>query len=485
MGGRVRGTLALALALGLWGAVPHARADDVLGQRLDAALAHRGLRGARIAALVIDPEDGRVLYARDPDRALVPASNVKVLTAIAALSHFGPAHRFTTTLLADGLPDAQGAVQDLYVRGGGDPTLTSEDMWRMAADLRRAGLQRVRGDLVLDAGYFDDERWHPSWGRVSARAYHAPVSALSVNYGAYAVQAVPGASQGAPVEVVVDPAVPFLRLTNRAQTGPARGRDTLRVDRRAVAGGEEVLVGGLLRLGTPPAVLYRSVLDPVGYAGAVLRMQLESVGIRVDGANRRGTAPELATPLLAFDGKAVAEIVRLFVKYSNNAIAEGLVKGMGAGATDGPASWEQGLAAMRGELEKLGVAVEPIHLVDGSGLSYENKVSPRSFVEALEHARLSFRFGPEFVAALPIAAADGTLKNRADAAALEVRAKTGLLTRVTGLSGYAERPDGHVVVFSVLTNGWRGSAEAAMDGVDAFVSELVADPTSAEPELGG
>ena len=166
-------------------------------------------------------------------------------------------------------------------------------------------------------------------------------------------------------------------------------------------------------------------------------------------------------------------------------IAESLVKAMGVGSSAGPASWEQGLAVMRGELEKLGVAVERIHLVDGSGLSYENKVSPRSFVEALERARLSFRFGPEFVAALPIAAADGTLKNRANAAALEVRAKTGLLTRVTGLSGYAERPDGHVVVFSLLTNGWRGSAKAAMDGVDAFVFELVTDPASAAPELGG
>ena len=485
MGGRVRALLALAFAAAICGPAGVSAAEAPLQERLDAALGHRGLRGARVAALVVDPADGSVLYARNPDRPLVPASNMKVLTAIAALSRFGPSHRFTTELLADAPADDEGAVQNLYVRGGGDPVLTSEDMWRIAADLHRGGLRRVKGELLLDAGRFDNERWHPSWGRVSARAYHAPVSALTVNYGAYAVQVTPGAKRGAPVTVVIDPDVPFLRPANRAQTGPARGRDTLRVDRRPVTGGEEVLVGGLLRLGTPPAVLHRSVLDPVGYAGAVLRMQLAAVGIRVDGDTRRGTVPEQAALLLGFQGKSVAEIARLFLKYSNNAIAESLVKAMGVSPQAGPASWSAGLAAMRQELAGLGIAVDPIQLVDGSGLSYENKVSPRSFVEALKLARLSFRFGPEFVAALPIAAADGTLKNRADGAALEVRAKTGLLTQVTGLSGYAERSDGSVVVFSVLTNGWRGSAQAAMDGVDAFVAELVDGADEDGTELGG
>ena len=133
MGGRVRAALALVLALGPAWVAPEVRAEDgvgerldaalgerleaPLGERLDAALRHRGLRGARIAALVVDREDGSVLYARDPDRALVPASNQKVLTAIAALSHFGPAHRFTTEVLAAAPPDAEGAVAGSGVGG--------------------------------------------------------------------------------------------------------------------------------------------------------------------------------------------------------------------------------------------------------------------------------------------------------------------------------------------------------------------------------
>jgi D-alanyl-D-alanine carboxypeptidase/D-alanyl-D-alanine-endopeptidase (penicillin-binding protein 4) len=148
---------------------------------------------------------------------------------------------------------------------------------------------------------------------------------------------------------------------------------------------------------------------------------------------------------------------------------------MGARADSGPGSWPGGIAAMRRELENLGLAMDHLSFFDGSGLSYANRVPPRSLVEALLLGERSFRFGPEFVAALPIAAADGTLEERAEGAAHGVRAKTGLLTRVTGLSGYARLPEGRVAVFSVLANGYRGGAQAALDGVDGFVTELVAE----------
>jgi D-alanyl-D-alanine carboxypeptidase/D-alanyl-D-alanine-endopeptidase (penicillin-binding protein 4) len=182
---------------------------------------------------------------------------------------------------------------------------------------------------------------------------------------------------------------------------------------------------------------------------------------------------EAALPLLAFEGRPLAEIVRLFLKHSNNEIGEGLVKALAARTQPGAASWSEGIDALRAELARAGVDPRPLTLVDGSGLSYENRVPPRSLVTALRVAATSFRYGPELLAALPIAAADGTLEERAAGAANAVRAKTGLLTRVTGLSGFAQLANGRVVVFSVLVNGFRGSAEAAMDGVDRFVAALV------------
>ncbi|HEY8156905.1 MAG TPA: D-alanyl-D-alanine carboxypeptidase/D-alanyl-D-alanine-endopeptidase [Myxococcota bacterium] len=463
------------IVIACWMASP-AHAAEGLAARLDAALASPSLRGARVAALVIDRDDGRELYARDADRPLIPASNLKLLTALAALEAFGPTHRFTTEVLTDAAPDAHGKVARLIVRGGGDPALTSEDLWRLAADVRRAGVVRVQGGLWLDDGAFDRERWHPSWGAVSARAYHAPISALTVNYGALGVTLIPGGAPGDPVRAMLDPPVPFFRVTNRATTGASRARLSLEVERRAGDGVENILVSGVAPAGSPVQTVYRSVLDPTRYLGAVLRMQLEANGVHVGDELATGPTPPEAAPLLSFRGRTLGEIVRLFLKYSNNEIGEGLVKLLAARTAAGGAGWKEGIDAVRAELERAGLDTARITQVDGSGLSYENRVSPRSLVAALRIGAGSFRYGPELLAALPIAAADGTLEKRAEGAANAVRAKTGLLTRVTGLSGLAQGADGRVVIFSVLANGFRGDAESAMDALDRFVAVLVSQP---------
>jgi D-alanyl-D-alanine carboxypeptidase/D-alanyl-D-alanine-endopeptidase (penicillin-binding protein 4) len=466
--------LALAAPAGLGLARPGAAAESGLAGRLEAALRHPALRGARVAALVVARSDGRVLFAREPDRALVPASNQKILTAVAALARFGPTYSFRTELLADAPPDAAGAVRLLAVRGGGDPSLTSEQLWRLAADLRARGLRRVRGPLVLDDSAFAEPRWHPSWGAPSARAYHAPVGALSVNYGAFAVEVRPGPQVGEPARVAVDPPVEYLRLVNRAITGGGRSRGPLAVERAVGPEAEEVVVKGSLPPGAGARHFQRSVLDPTRYAGAVLREQLAAHGIAIEGETRVGPVPEGTMTLLAFEGKPLAEIVRLFMKHSNNLIGETLIKHLGAVASGEPGSWENGIPALRAALEELGLATEGLVLADGSGLSYENRAPPRAFVEALRVAADSFAFGPEFAASLPIAAADGTLARRASGAANRVRAKTGLLTRVNALSGFARLADGSDAVFSLLVNGSRSSPPRAIAAIDGFVAALVA-----------
>jgi D-alanyl-D-alanine carboxypeptidase/D-alanyl-D-alanine-endopeptidase (penicillin-binding protein 4) len=454
-------------------ALSRAPEDAQLARRLDAALRVRSLRGARISALVVLDEDGSTLFERRPDRKLTPASNAKVLTAIAALNDFGPTYQFETEVRSDTAPDAEGAVGTLAVRGVGDPVLNSEDWWRLAAALHHDGLRKVRGNLVLDDSALDRQRWHSGWGSTSSRAYHAPVGALNANYGAFEVTVTPGAQPGDEVGVAVSPPVPYLELSNGAKTGPPGRRSNLVVDRRARPGGETVVVRGTVPAGAKPHTYYRSVLDPTGYAGAVLRMQLESVGIQVDGALVRGDAMAYGHELLRFKGRPMSEIVHLFVKFSNNAVAETLVKALGA-RNGAIGSWENGVPEVQRSLAELGIDGEGFSLVDGSGLSYDDKVSPKTLVEALRAARHSFDFGPEFVAALPIAAADGTLAERAGDAERRVRAKTGLLNGVTALSGFARLDDGRLAVFSVLVNGYRSGDDAAMGALDHFVAELVA-----------
>jgi D-alanyl-D-alanine carboxypeptidase/D-alanyl-D-alanine-endopeptidase (penicillin-binding protein 4) len=474
---RVWSGIAAALALSLAGS---AAAKD-LSARLDAALHNRALRDARIGVLVVAQQDGRVLYERKPDRALIPASNLKILTAIAVLSAFGPAHRFVTEIYADAPPDAGGGVDVLAIRGSGDPALTSEQYWRLTADLRLLGVRRVRKGLLLDASAFDGERWHPSWGETSARAYYGPVAALSANYSAFSATVKAGSKSGDPVRVLLDPPVAYLRLNNRASTGNRKVATSLVVDRKLVGHGEEVVVSGVVRAASGSKTYQRSVLDPVRYAGSVMRALLEANGIAVEGEDRLGVVPDSMLRLLEFKGKSLADVVQLFLKYSNNAMGEMLVKALGVRGA-GVGSWSTGIAAERGELERLGIDVTGLSIVDGSGLSYQNRVTPRTLVSALRVAKGSFDFGPEFVAALPIAAADGTLEKRVVGAADRVRAKTGLLTRVTALSGYAISADGQPLVFSILVNGFSGSDEVAMDAVDHFASELTKSRVPGAPD---
>ncbi len=468
----------IALAGAVVGVSASAIAGEIptpLEERLDRALKADSLGSARVAALVVGEGGEAVLYAREPDRLLLPASNMKLLTALAVLDTLGPSHRFETVVGADRAPGAPGVVGEISVRGGGDPALNSEDWWRLAADLRRDGLVRVEGDIVVTGAHFDSEYWHPAWGEVSSRAYHAPVAGLSANYGSFFVRVSPGAAAGDPLTVEIDPPLDYLVVENTGTTAGAKAKPGLRITRgKAGEASETVRVSGSLQVGDSPRSFARSVRDPVLYAGALFKLQLEALGIEVGGRVRRGEA-EHPVELLRHAGRPLSEIVRLFMKYSNNAMAESLVKAMGAAAGESQGSWSSGLAAMRSRLEDLEVLGSGGQIVDGSGLAAENRLSPRILVAVLTRAAQSFRYGPEFVAALPIGGRDGTLEERAGAARDRLRAKTGLLgaQRAVALSGFAQRADGETVIFSLLVNGYRGDVETAMSAVDDWVKALI------------
>jgi len=472
--------LLLALACAACAAAPAARADEPSAWEASVrrALAARGLQGASVSALVVERASDRELVALNPDTGLMPASTQKVLTAVAALATFGPSYRFVTEVRASRPIGLDGAVGDLFVSGG-DPALTSEQWWRLAADLRALGLREVRGDLVLDDGLFDEERWHPSWAPVSARAYHAPVSPLAANFGAFRVRVAPGPEPGAPISASIDPPVPYLVLANQARTGKRGVASSLLVERVAVAGAERVTVSGLLPVGSEPDDVWRSVSDPLAYAAAVLRLQLGANGIHVAGGVRRGAPAPEASLLLGFEGMPLQQIASLFLKYSNNFIAECLLKWLALGPTPAagapPASWPAGAAALRARLGGLGVPLGDAQLVDGSGLSRGNRVSARVLVEALRRGEAAFASGPELLAGLPIAALDGTLAHRAEQARGRVRAKTGSLDGVASLAGFAESEHGRELVFAVIVNGARHGDAAAADALDGVAAALVRD----------
>ncbi|HEY8123007.1 MAG TPA: D-alanyl-D-alanine carboxypeptidase/D-alanyl-D-alanine-endopeptidase [Myxococcota bacterium] len=445
-------------------------------QRVRAAASARGFQGGAQSILVVERASGVELFAKNAERALAPASTQKVLTALAALEAFGAGYQFVTEVFAPAPPGADGVVASLAIRGA-DPAMTGEQWWRLAHDLRALGVAEVAGGIALDDSLLDAERWHPSWQPVSARAYHAPIGAMSANYGAFRVVVSPGASVGAAARVLVDPPLAYFPLTSTVRTGRPGGGASITVGRAQDAAGaaERVSVGGSIALGADRVEIWRSVIDPTAYAAAVLGEQLAAAGIRVRGAIARGNVPADAHPLYEFKGLPLRTTADLLLKYSNNFIAEALLKQLGHLDTGEPGSWKNGAAALRARLAALGLPLAGCAIVDGSGLSRDDRVSARLLVGALRSADRSFAVGPDLLAGLPIAAEDGTLRTRAEGARGLVRAKTGTLDGVTALAGWARTLRGREVVFAVISNGHRHGDVEAIAAIDAFATALVQD----------
>jgi D-alanyl-D-alanine carboxypeptidase/D-alanyl-D-alanine-endopeptidase (penicillin-binding protein 4) len=468
--------MAMGAALSASGASADGEADAAWLARLRAAANARGFQGGAQTMLVVDRGTGAELFAKHPERSLAPASTQKLLTALASLDAFGAGHQFTTEVFAPAPPSADGVVASLAVRGA-DPAMTGEQWWRLASDLRALGVAEIAGDVLLDDSLLDAERWHPSWQPVSARAYHAPIGAISANYGAFRVIVSPGAKSGSAARVRVDPPLAYFPLENSVRTATPGSGASLTVERALSPSGdaERVSVGGAIALGADRVEIWRSVIDPTAYAAAVFRQQLEGAGIHIGGRAVAGSVPTGAGLLYEFDGLPLRTTADLLLKYSNNFIAETLLKLLGRLDTGAPGSWANGAAALRARLGALGLPLEGSVLVDGSGLSRDNRVSARLLVAALRKADQTFAIGPDLLASLPIAAEDGTLRKRADGARGLVRAKTGSLDGVTALAGWAHTARGRELVFALISNGHRHGDVEAIAAVDAFAAALVND----------
>jgi D-alanyl-D-alanine carboxypeptidase/D-alanyl-D-alanine-endopeptidase (penicillin-binding protein 4) len=442
-------------------------------QGLQAFLGHPAIRGARVGVLVEDLDSGTRLLAHQSDRALVPASNQKLLVSAAALSHWGPAHRFETPVMIDGKVDSGGVLHGtLWIVGKGDPSHVSESIWKLAEEVRMHGIEEIRGGLGIDASYFDSIRFHPDWAPVLTLTEQRPTSGFAVNYSAFQISVIGGDEVGQPARVQVAPETPYFRARSDAVTIQQARRLQLQLTPLPDGSGERVLVTGAFPLGNKPLSYWRSVSMPSRYAAAVLRTQLEAQGVRVRGPTRLSSTPEGAVELFRFKGETVGEIVWKLNKYSNNFIAEQLTKKLGAELYGPPGSWTKGGRALGEFLQGIGIQDRQVVIADGSGLSRRNRVSPQTLVALVRRAARGFASGPEFLASLPLGGLDGTLEDRMENGAIAVRGKTGHLRRVSSLSGIVPGATGRWLAFAILVNGARGNRLEVDAAIDAFVAEL-------------
>jgi D-alanyl-D-alanine carboxypeptidase/D-alanyl-D-alanine-endopeptidase (penicillin-binding protein 4) len=479
-----RPILRIALCLLLATVTPlRVGAGEAESAALDALLADPRLRGARIGALVVDLWSGETLASHEAERALVPASNQKILISIAALEHWGPSHRFATRLYAAGAED--GVVDGpLWVEARGDPSLVSERLWSLAEEVRLRGIRAIPDGIAVDATYFGDSGHHPDWLPLSQRAYEAPTSAFAANYSTFRLEVSAAAAAGELARLDLAPRTDYFRLRAEARTVNGRGQLRLGITPLSDATGERIQMAGSVGLGRRES-LWRSVAFPERYAASVLRQQLEAHGIRVGPGIRFGSRPPDTPELLRFEGAALAELVASLNKYSNNFIAEQLFKCMGAERYGPPASWEKGAQALEAWLAEREMADPHTIVADGSGLSARNRISPRTLVALLRRGAMDPDSGPELLASLPLGGLDGTLRDRDLADRSGVRAKTGHLRAAAALSGVLPAADGRALVFSLIVNGARRGPEDVDAALDDLVSALGAPRERQRAGAGG
>ncbi|HFE46059.1 MAG TPA: D-alanyl-D-alanine carboxypeptidase/D-alanyl-D-alanine-endopeptidase [Nannocystis exedens] len=450
-----------------------------LGETIDRILDHKRLATATIGVVVIDTANGEVLYSRNPDTPVNPASNIKLLTTAAALSILGPEHRYVTRLFVrrDALR-GDTIHGDLYLKGGGDPWLVTGDLYELAGDLHALGVRRITGGIIIDSSAFDRDELPPVYDQKDEFAsYRAMSSAASVNFNTFVVHMYPGSALGQAATVSLDPALPSITLQSKTATVEGRRNQALvsrEIDRE---GGLSLNFSGSLGIDAAVAHFRYPVADPSKNAGAILALVLGQRGIRIGkGAIRKATVPKGARALLSRASRPLSALCRGVNKHSNNFMAEQILKTLDL-HDERPATFEGALARVREHLEGLGIESEGLQLKNGSGLYDANRITASQLAQLLVATYNDFRVSSDFLASLPISGVDGTMRRRLrdSAATRYVRAKTGTLNESSALSGYAGAPSRPPIAFSILIGEIsRGKTQLARSVQNQIAEELAA-----------
>lgn len=381
------------------GLVQRELADRRLRSRLDSALRAPGIGGAAEASCLVVRRGERLIHAIRPALALIPASNLKLLTAAAALRVLGPDHRFRTEFRATG-PLKDGIVDgDLWVVGGGDPILMTPEyaaaqrfqpqvvhpVDALAEALAAAGVREVRGAIIGDESRYDSMRYLPSWKASYRTAGEVgPQSALVVNDGF-------------------------------ANFAPGK----------------------------------TAASDPAAHAAGMIAQAAERRGIVV-GASRSGAAPANAVTIAHLDSRPLSEIIGGLLTLSDNNTGELLVKELGV-VRAGAGTTAAGLGVVREAIEGIGVDLADQPIADGSGLDRGSRISCSTIDRVLTSAGADGPLG----GGLALAGRSGTLADRFEStpAAGRLRAKTGALAGVASLSGWVPPPEGEPLAFAFIANG--------------------------------
>ncbi|MDR2727902.1 MAG: D-alanyl-D-alanine carboxypeptidase/D-alanyl-D-alanine-endopeptidase [Chitinispirillales bacterium] len=400
-----------------------------------------------------------VVVSINPDTLLNPASVAKLVTGAAALDLLGQNYTHFTHVYIDGeFNGDSGTVNgNLYIKGFGDPGFSAERMWLFVQHLRHRGIKTVKGNLILDDFYYDSVSVGPGFSEEDgSRTYQSIISALPVSFSAVGIHKRPGQEVGSPVHVDMFPKIEGVKINSTATTVDG-SRGKLDVSTSLTSGATQILVKGGMAVNEKPRYTYRKVWQTWETFGGAFRAQCKENGLHIEGKTMRRKVPDSITanpPFYIFDSEPMPVLINHMFKWSSNFVSEMLLKTMAAEHSGAPGTWPKGVAVISKWWEKQGLPGAP-QLGNGSGMGDVCRVSAAQVTELLAYVHNEKTYSHDYIAALPSAGVDGTLKTRFYRSKLagKVRAKTGTLNslNVSALAGYMF-VDGKTYAFTIIFN---------------------------------
>jgi len=390
----------------------------------------------------------------------LPASTMKLITALAAMLQLGPDYRFHTQFESKGRISGNTLHGDLVARFGGDPTLTRQDLRNMVANLKKQGIQHIDGNLVIDTSVFASHDKAPGWPwNDMTQCFSAPPGAAIVDRNCFSVSLYSAQTPGEKAFIRVASWYP-VNMFSEVRT-LAKGSADAQYCELDVVPGElnRFTLTGCMTQRSEPLPLAFAIQDGASYAGAILKGELQSAGIDYSGHLIRQTlATQPATVLAQTQSAPLSDLLKIMLKKSDNMIADTVFRTIAHERFGVPGTWRAGSDAVRQILrQKANIDLGNSIQVDGSGLSRHDLVSPATMMQVLQYIAQNDQ-QLNIIQMLPLAGYDGTLRYRGGLHEAgvdgKVSAKTGSLQGVYNLAGFITTASGQRVAFVQYLSGY-------------------------------
>jgi len=449
-----------------------------LAKRIDSIISRTTQKKVQFSIHIVEADSGKTVYSHNARKALVPASNMKIVTTAAALKYLGPNYEYKTKVglcgdtLGDPVLQTNGKTGTLVIIGSGDPLLGDKVTdakydkkagWifeDVAAVLKKNGITTIK-DIIVDSSVFDDQRVHPNWLKKDLnRKYACEVSGLNFNGNCIDVTA---KNSGGKVVVSIEPATDYVKIINKVRH-VKRGKVGVAAYRTRKP--NKIILEGKCKKQQGPFPV--AIERPAAFFSFLLAEKLAKAGINTQGKlMEKAAGQDCKFRLLRVYSTPITDCLPRCNKDSFGLAAEALLKTIAAHANKKRknGNWAEGRQLIQKYLLELGIEEKEFYIDDGSGLSRQNKLSANAITSVLCHVYKSKDWKP-YKNSLAVGGVDGTIRKyfKEEKYRGKIFAKTGYIAGAKSLSGVCTNAEGDYI-FSILTNKANGQTRKAINDI--------------------